>query len=114
MRILLDHCVPKPLRRHLESHEVRTTAEMHWEDLKNGKLLSAAGARFDVLLTVDKNVKSQQNLNALPVAVVVLVAKTNRLEDLQPLMAYVGPVFDTIRRGQLIEILADGRINVIV
>jgi hypothetical protein len=87
---------------------------MHWEDLQNGKLLAAAGAEFDTFLTVDKNVKFQQNLNALPVAIVVLIAKSNKLDDLQPLVPDLESALKIIRRGQLIEIYADGRIDVIV
>jgi hypothetical protein len=89
MRILLDHCVPKPLRRDLKSHAVRTTAEMCWEDLQNGKLLAAAGTQFDTFLTADTNVRFQQNLNALPIAVVVLIGKSNRLEDLRLLLLHL-------------------------
>jgi hypothetical protein len=54
--------------------------------LKNGALLTRAASSFDVVLTADQNIEFQQNLTTLPVAVVVLVAKTNRLESLEPLV----------------------------
>lgn len=62
MRILLDHCVPRPFGGMLPTHEVKTTSQMGWATLKNGKLLTEAARAFDVFLTVDKNIKSQQNL----------------------------------------------------
>lgn len=58
----LDHCVPCPLRRELPDHDITTTREMGWEALKNGKLLEAAqAAGLVVLLTVDQNLRYQQN-----------------------------------------------------
>jgi hypothetical protein len=60
--------VPKPFGREFPNHFVRTTAQMGWDDLRNGNLLAATATGFDVLLTVDKNMKRQQNLNTLPVA----------------------------------------------
>jgi hypothetical protein len=83
MRILLDECVPRPLRRELTGHDVRTIREMGWAGKKNGELLALmAGAGLEVLLTVDQNLRHQQNLAASGVAVVVMVAPTNRLADL--------------------------------
>jgi hypothetical protein len=54
MRILLDECVPRPFRRELSGHEVRTVPEMHWQGKRNGLLLSLmSDAGFDVLVTTD-------------------------------------------------------------
>ena len=39
MRILLDECVPRPLRRELSGYEVRTVVEMGWAGKRNGELL---------------------------------------------------------------------------
>jgi len=74
MRILLDECVPRRLRRELPEHDVHTVAEMGWAGKKNGELLqSLAGQGFEVLLTVDQNLRHQQNLKAAGIAVVVLM-----------------------------------------
>ena len=81
MRILLDESLPRPLTKLLTGHEVRTVTELRWTGLKNGALLTRAANSFDVLLTADQNIEFQQNLIKLPVAVVVLVADTNRLES---------------------------------
>ena len=60
MRILLDECVPRRLRRALVGHEVRTAAELGWNSLKNGLLLQAATSdKFDVFLTTDQRLDSQ-------------------------------------------------------
>ena len=86
MRILLDESLPSELKAELSEHDVRTVQEAGWSGLSNGELLTLAAPRFDVFVTADQNLQYQQNLSALPVAVVVLVAKSNRLQDLRPLL----------------------------
>jgi PIN like domain len=105
MRILLDECVPRPLRRELSGHEVRTVVEMGWAGKRNGELLRLLTAEhFAVFLTTDQNLQYQQNLRGLQVAVVVLVAPTNRLDDLVRLMPAVPTVIETIQAGAVVEV----------
>jgi hypothetical protein len=107
VRILLDECVPRPLRRDFTGHEVRTIREMSWAGKKNGELLAVmAGAGFDVLLTVDQNLRYQQNLASAGVAVVVMVAPSNRLAELVLLLPHVHTALQTIRPGQIAEVRA--------
>lgn len=104
MLILLDECVPRRLRRELPGHEVRTVAEMGWSGKKNGELLALASAQgFEVLLTVDQNLRYQQNLQAAGLALVVLSAASNRFADLVPLMSAVRAALGSIRPGDFIE-----------
>ena len=86
MRILLDESLPAELQAELPGHEVRTVRDMGWSGLKNGELLARSANQFDVFLTADQNLQYQQNLLTLPVAVVVLTAKSNRIADLRPLI----------------------------
>ena len=75
MKILFDHNLPRRLREHLPGHEIRTTREMKWEQLRNGALMSvAAEAGFEVFVTIDKQIEHQQNLAALVLTVVVVDA----------------------------------------
>lgn len=89
VRILLDESLPRPLGRALLGHEVSTVGEEGWTSLTNGALLRKAASRFDVLLTADQNIEFQQNFATLPMAVIVLVAESNRLESLAPLVPRV-------------------------
>jgi len=58
MRILLDECVPKPLKRELSEYEIRTVVEMGWAGKKNGELLQLmTQAGFAILLTTDQNLR---------------------------------------------------------
>ena len=54
MRVLLDECVPRSLRRELPDHEVSTVAEAGWAGVKYGELLKLAAQAFDAVVTVDR------------------------------------------------------------
>ncbi len=87
MKILLDENLPHQLRNELPGHDVFTVAFMQWGGIENGDLLShAAAAGLDVLITNDRGIEYQQNSASLPIAVVVVLAKSNTLQDLRPLL----------------------------
>jgi hypothetical protein len=105
MRILLDECAPRPLKRELAEYEIRTVVEMGWSGKKNGELLRLMNQEgFTILLTTDQNLRYQQNLQQAGVAVVVLVAPSNRLPDLLPLMLETRSVLNSIAPGEIVEI----------
>ena len=79
MRVLLDECVPRRFRRELPQHEVRTVPEMGWASKQNGELLRLAQSRFDVFVTTDQRLSYQQSVASVAIAVVVLVARRNKL-----------------------------------
>ena len=72
MRILLDACVPRPLRTFFANHSAKTAQEMNWGKLKNGALLQAVEAEFDAFISTDKNLKYQQNVRRQRLAILVL------------------------------------------
>ena len=102
MKVLLDECVPRKLGRELAEHEVLTVTEHGWSGIKNGKLLKLAEAEFDVFLTVDQNLKYQQNLKAFNIGVILLVARNNRLKTLLPLMPEAKEALEHIKAGDFI------------
>jgi len=105
VNILLDHCVDWRLARAFPAHSVKTARDMGWETLQNGKLLSAAAeASFDLLLTVDRKLKHEQNLTKLPIAVLVLIAPTNKLSDLLPVAPAVETALKSLQPKTLIEV----------
>ena len=105
MQILLDECVPRPLKREFSDYDVRTVVEMGWSGKKNGELLQLmAQAGITILLTADRNLRYQQNLQQAGVAVVVLIAPSNRLPDLVPLIPDVRNRLKTIAVGEVVEI----------
>jgi hypothetical protein len=104
VRLLLDESLPRPLAGLLIGHDVRTVTQMAWTSLNNGALLRQAAATFDALLTADQNVEFQQNLKTLPMAVVVLVADSNRLESLEPLVPEILRALETLQPKTLVRV----------
>ena len=86
MRILLDESLPHDLAALILDHQVSTVRNEGWTSVKNGRLLALAATRFDVFISADRNLEFQQNLVKLPLAVVVLIARKNRVQDLEPLL----------------------------
>jgi predicted nuclease of predicted toxin-antitoxin system len=109
MRVLLDECLPRRLKRHLPGHEVSTVTEEGWAGRKNGDLLRIAAGRFDVLVTADKGQPHQQDIRALPLGVIVLRARTNRLESLLPLVPGLLAALASVRRGAFMEVRGPGQ-----
>ena len=62
MRVLLDECLPRRLKRDLVGHDVRTAPEMGRASKSNGELLGLAVGQFDVVLTAGRNLSYQQDL----------------------------------------------------
>jgi predicted nuclease of predicted toxin-antitoxin system len=89
MKVLLDECLPRKLKRFLPGHQVSTVPEMGWASIKNGALLRLAEPVFEVFVTIDGNLQHQQDLRATSLAVIVLSAPDNTLETLHPLMREV-------------------------
>lgn len=83
---------------------MRHASEIGWQDLDDRPLLERADASFDVLITTDQNLRYQQNLSRYSLSVIVLVAHTNRLEDLLPLVPEVLNELDVIQPGELVEV----------
>lgn len=102
MRILLDEMLPPQLRDMLDEYEISSVQEMGWTGIKNGELLKRASRSFDVFLTADKNLRYQQNLKNLAVAIIVL--PSNRVEIIEASKESLQRVLQTITRGTLIEL----------
>src|SRR4029077_18269744 len=82
MRLIIDECLPLGLKRLLRGHTCRTVQEMSWSGIKNGALLSLAEAEFDALITIDQGFEYQQNLKERRIAILLLVSRSNQIEDL--------------------------------
>ena len=107
MRILFDESMPRPFAREViaAGHEVSTVGQLRWMGTGNGELLRrAASAGFDALVTVDRNLEYQQNVDQAEIGVVVLVAPSNRIESLLPLMSDLVQALDRLQPGQVIRV----------
>jgi predicted nuclease of predicted toxin-antitoxin system len=94
MRILLDESLPHDLAPLIAGHQASTVHAEGWSSIKNGKLLALAATKFDAFITADRNLEFQQNLAKLPIAVVVLMARKNRIQEIEPLLPELARVLN--------------------
>ena len=101
MKILLDECVTKRLKKHLEEFEVFTVRELNLSGIKNGKLLTyCVENKFDLLLTIDKNLMFQQNFDQYPITIVILNCQTSKIEELVTFLPSFISQVDKFKRHQ--------------
>jgi hypothetical protein len=77
---------------------------MGWSGVKNGPLLRRAAQEFDVFLTVDQGVEYQQNLVGVNLGVIVMLATSNDIDDLRPLMPRVREALSSVSPGILFKV----------
>jgi hypothetical protein len=73
---------------------------MAWAGIKNGALLSLAAAEFDALITIDQGFAYQQDLKERRIAILLLVSRSNQIEDLVPIVPAALTALETILPGQ--------------
>ena len=103
MRILLDENIPKRLKFDFPvDDEVRTVQELNWQGKKNGELLGLITfAGFDLFITLDKNLRFQQNLERFSIQIIILDALDSRYITLQPLIIKVTRTLSKKLSGQI-------------
>ncbi len=77
---------------------------MGWAAKKNGELLRLVEGEFEVFLTVDRNLRHQQNLTSSRLTVIVLIAASNQYDDLAPLIPQVKIALAGLTPGSVVEI----------
>lgn len=106
MKLLLDECVPRKLKAHFQAagFDVLTVREAGFAGKENGELLAAAEGIFDVLVTIDRNIRHQQNMTGRRLSILVLVGKSNDIDDLLPCLAAALLALAAIRSGTIIDV----------
>ena len=104
MRVLIDECLPRALKRLLAEHECRTVQEMGWSGKQNSALLLVAEKEFDVLVTVDQHIEYEQNLGNRKIALLVLGARSNQIEDLTSVIPAALSALRDIQSGQIVRV----------
>jgi predicted nuclease of predicted toxin-antitoxin system len=107
MKVLLDENLPHQLRFELPDHDAYTVAFMNWGGAENGELLRLAAAHgFGAVITNDRGLEYQQNIDTLPVAVVVLLARANTIEAIRPLCPELLTILARLRPRELVKLAA--------
>lgn len=102
MKILLDECTPHVLKQRLPGFQMTTVQELGWAGITNGELLALAKEQFDVFITTDKNLRFQQNLSEMRMAIIEL--PTNRVPIVAALAPAVETALENISPGDFIQI----------
>jgi hypothetical protein len=101
MRVRLDECLPRRLKDDLIGHDSVTVPEAGWTGKRNGELIQLAEGRYDVFLTIDKNLPVQQDVGTSTLSVLLVRAPSNRYADLHPLIPHILKTLRTIGQGKL-------------
>ena len=104
MRVLLDECVHAGIGKAFSGHSVQTVPQAGWSGIKNGRLLALIGDSFDVFITIDQNIRHQQNLVGLPLAIVLVSVPDNTLLSYVPLFDVMRRAVDAVRPGDITTI----------
>lgn len=104
MNLLLDECIDRRLAKELKGHIVKTVPQMGWATIENGRLLALAEGRFDVFVTVDRNLSFQQHLLKYKIAVLVIRSRSNRIDDLRPLVPAILSALRKCKAGRLVRV----------
>ncbi|HOW59356.1 MAG TPA: DUF5615 family PIN-like protein [Candidatus Omnitrophota bacterium] len=105
MRLLLDECLPRALKKEFRGFQVVTVPEAGWAGKKNGELLRLAEKEFDVFITLDQNLQFQQNLSRSTMTVILLSVKNNRLENIWPMVPKILAALRKLPPGKIIKIV---------
>ena len=105
MRVLLDEMLPAGVAALLPDHEVTTVRHAGLKGLPNGELLRRAVSRgYEVFLTADRNLPSQQNISAAGIGIVLV--RGSRMADLAPQVARIQVAVSESRPGTVIRVEA--------
>jgi len=105
LRILLDECVPRRLKRHFRSYGlVLTVTDAGLSSYTNGHLLRRIAGDFDVFITIDKSIQYQQNLVAFDIAVALLRVPSNDIADIEPVLPRLFARWSDLKRRTLLVI----------
>ena len=108
MRVLLDENLNWRLVRYFDADfQVTTMDRQRWKGKQNGELLEQAAETFDVLVTMDKSIEYQQNISEYAIGVIIISARSNKLQDIQQAMLEVNQVLRDVQPGQVIHVDAN-------
>ena len=106
MKVLLDENMPTKARYEFgAAHEVFTVRGMGWLGKKNGELLGLAAFNgFDVLITLDKNLRHQQNLDKFNLKFILLLANDNKIQTIEAFVPKIKSLLDEVELPKFSEV----------
>jgi hypothetical protein len=99
--------LPVDLAAELVGHEIATITGLGWRGIKNSELLHRAQGSFEVLVTMDRNLEFQQNIAGFELGILLVLAHSNRMVHLHPLVPAILEAIEAVRPGQLRRVGAE-------
>jgi len=105
LKILFDENLPEDLKVNFEELDVYSVNDLKWNSKKNGELLMLmVENNFDVFVTLDKNLKYQQNLDKFAVNILCIRVADSKPETFLPLISKMKEYFLTEQKAKYFEI----------
>ena len=101
MKLLLDECVDRRHAALLTGHDVDSVQDVGWRSIKNGELLRLAERLYDAFVTVDRNLAFQQPIARFNLAIIVMRAKSNDVDELKLLVPNLLAALPSAPRGKI-------------
>src|ERR1700733_3261215 len=101
----LYECVPARLKRPFPGHAVQSVTETGWRASKDGPLLSFAQDRFDVVVTVDRRLETQNDLGKFRLGFIIARVPNNRLDGFTAIFEQLNAAAARVRRGEIIHVV---------
>jgi len=106
MKLLFDECVPRKVKFLFVDggHECETVRDAGFSGKENGELLALAEGHFEVLVTIDKNIRHQQNMTGRNIAILIMRPASNDLDDIRPLVPNALAALQSLKPGHVLEV----------
>jgi predicted nuclease of predicted toxin-antitoxin system len=106
MKLLLDECAPRKIKFLSAAQGIvcETVSDAGWSGKENGELLSLAEQQYKVLVTIDRNIRHQQNLAGRKISILIIRTISNDYEDIRHLIPAAIEALKSIRTGQFVEV----------
>jgi predicted nuclease of predicted toxin-antitoxin system len=106
MKLLLDECVPRKIKFLFAAEGMfcETVRDAGWSGKENGELLSLAEQQYDIPVTIDRNIKHQQNLLGRKISILIIHTSSNDYKDIRPHIPSAVEALKSIRPGQFVEV----------
>lgn len=109
MKVLLDNCIDWRIRRFFPSHDITHAKDLGWANLSNGRLLAeAAKTGFAVMITVDKKIKYEQNLDRLPLTVIEIDLADSRHASIKAIASKISEALSQVEQFRFMSIDENG------
>jgi hypothetical protein len=94
--------VPVKLASLLAEHSCETAMQRGWHEIRNGELLRLAEQEFDLFVTADQNIRYQQNLAGVTIAILDL--STNNWRRIMAASQLIKEAVRSVRPAQHVKV----------